>query len=93
MANSLLTVADWISNARIEDPSTAEHPELDGGVEVLIFAALPETLPPPDAVGDIIRFHRLQVRFCFRAPGSRLQRACNAAHVEKGMQHLLMQAI
>jgi hypothetical protein len=47
-------------NARLVDPSTLGHQHLQEGVEVLMFGP-PQLLPNPDAVGDIIRIHRLLV--------------------------------
>ncbi|KAK9908123.1 hypothetical protein WJX75_002953 [Coccomyxa subellipsoidea] len=52
---------DWMCNARLVDPSTLGHQHLQEGVEVLMFGP-PQLLPNPDAVGDIIRIHRLLVQ-------------------------------
>jgi hypothetical protein len=52
-----------ICNMTMVDPTTPDSAELAAGIELLCFAPHPEQLPHLQRPGDIIRLHRVKVRF------------------------------
>ena len=62
-ATTVVVIADMVMNMVITDPGLNQSPDWPEGLAVLVFARSREMFPQPQAAGDIIRFHRMLVRW------------------------------